>query len=289
MRFNKNLLLLSLMAVAVSGNYCKPASDIQPTTKGFAPINGIQMYYEVYGVKGDIPLLLLHGGASTIPSTFGKAIPLLAKTHRLIALEEQAHGRTSDRNTPLRFTTSSDDAAALLNYLKIAKADVFGFSNGASIALELAIRHPAKVRKLIFASSLTKKSGAPPELWNFIAQGGFEQMPQALKDAFLKVNPNPAKLKNLYEKTRERMVNFHDTPDAAVKGIKAETLILTGDHDVATLEHVLELTRLIQGARLMVLPYGHGDYIGEVSATLSAALVPEFTLGLVEEFLAQQP
>jgi len=288
MQTKKLFLLLSITIVVASGSRCKPASDIQPTAKGFAPVNGIQMYYEVYGAKWDIPLLLLHGGASTIQSTFGKAIPILVKTHRLIAIEEQAHGRTSDRNTPLRFDTSADDAAVLLNYLKIDKVDVFGFSNGASVALELAIRHPEKVRKLVFASSLTKKSGAPPQLWNFIAKGDFSQMPQTLKDAFLKFNPDQAKLKNLYNKTRERMVNFKDIPDADVQAVKAETLIVTGDRDVATLEHALWLSRTFPNARLLVVPFGHGDYIGEASSTQQKSHVPEFTTGLVDDFLARK-
>lgn len=257
----------------------------QRESKGYAFVNGIRMYYETYGAKKDFPLLLIHGGASTIESTFGKIIPLLAKEHYLIAIEEQAHGRTADRNAPLQFAASARDANALLEYLQIDKADVFGFSNGASIAMHMAILHPEKVRKLIFASSLTKRSGAPVQLWDFIAKSDFSQMPESLKHAFLKVTNDPEKLKNLHAKTRERMVNFTDISDKDVKSIQAETLILTGDRDVASLNHILELLRVVPKARLMVLPFGHGDYIGEASAPQADSRIPGFTVGLIEDFL----
>jgi pimeloyl-ACP methyl ester carboxylesterase len=259
--------------------------ELKPNVSGYAPINGIKMYYEIYGKEDGVPLVLLHGGGSTIESTFGKVIPILAKSHRLIAIEEQAHGRTSDRNQPLRFDTSAEDVAALLKYLEVEKADLFGFSNGASVAMYVAIQHPEKVRKLVYASSITKRSGAQPQLWDFIKKSDFSQMPQPLKDAFLKVNPDPAKLKVMHAKTRERMVNFEDISDKDVRSIKAETLILMGDRDVGRLEHAIELSRMIPKARLMVLPYSHGDYMGEASSTQKESNVPLFTMGLIEDFL----
>jgi pimeloyl-ACP methyl ester carboxylesterase len=274
-----------LFIAAAFTAHCSGTAMPKPRSTSFVPVNGIQMYYETYGEQRDIPLLLLHGGASTIESTFGRVIPILAKNHFLIAVEEQAHGRTGDRAQPLRFATSAQDVASLLEHLKIQKADVWGFSNGASIAMHLAIQHPGKVRKLVFASSLTKRSGAPPQLWDFIAKSDFSRMPQALKDAFLKVNPDQAKLKNLHAKTRERMMNFTDIPDEALKSINAETLILTADRDVAALEHTIELSRQIPKARLMVLPYGHGDYIGEASSTVNDSKVHWFTVGILEDFL----
>jgi pimeloyl-ACP methyl ester carboxylesterase len=152
---------------------------------GYSPANGIKMYYEIHGKTEGTPLVLLHGGGSTIEVTFGQVLPFFAQHRRVIALEEQGHGRTSDRNTPVRFETSADDVAGLLEYLKIAKADVFGFSNGASVALQVVIRHPQLVRKLVFASSMTKKAGAHPEFWDFMKRGTFSDMPQSLKDAFL--------------------------------------------------------------------------------------------------------
>lgn len=252
---------------------------------GYAPINGLQMYYEIHGPKEGVPLVLLHGGGSTIESTFGRLLPELAKSHRIIAIEEQGHGRTSDRKGPVRFETSADDVAALLKHLKVKNADLFGFSNGASVALQVAIRSPKLVRKLIFASSLTKRSGTNPEFWEWIKKGGFEIMPQPLKDDFLRVNPDPAKLRTMAEKDRQRMVDFTDVPDQDVKSVKAETLILSGDRDVPTLDHLVELTKLFPKSRLIVLPGGHGDYLGEVIAPKKSEMV-QVTAILINDFLS---
>jgi pimeloyl-ACP methyl ester carboxylesterase len=251
----------------------------------YAEVNGIRMYYETRGPDRGVPLVLLHGGGSTIDVTFGRILPFLARDRRVIALEEQAHGRTSDRNAPVSFATSADDVAALLDHLKLARADVFGFSNGASIGLQLAIRHPQSVRKLVFASSMTKRAGADPQLWAFMQSADISNMPQPLQDAFLKVNPDPAKLKTMHDKDAERMRNFTDVPDAELRAIRAPTLIIVGDRDIVKLEHAVELTRLIPDSRLIVLAGGHGDYLGEAIATQRATRAPELTAGLVEEFL----
>ena len=252
---------------------------------GYAAVNGIRMYYETYGPERGVPLVLLHGGGSTIDVTWGGILPFLARDRRVIAVEEQAHGRTSDRNAPVRFETSADDVAVLLQHLKIEQADLFGFSNGASVALQVAIRHPQAVRKLVFASSLTKKDGAQPQLWQVIETADISNMPQPLKDAFLKVNPDPVKLKTMHDKDAERMRHFTDVPDADVRAIRAPTLILLGDHDIVKPEHALELTHLMSNARLMVLVGGHGDYLGEAIMTQRATRAPELTAGFVQEFL----
>src|SRR5262245_34915970 len=253
-----------------------------------APIRGISIYYEIHGRADGVPLVLLHGGGSTIDSTWGRVLPLFAAHRRVIALEEQAHGRTSDRDAPVTFESSADDVAALLQFLKVGKADLMGFSNGASVALEVAIRHPELVRKLVFASSMTKRSGAQPQFWDFIGKARFEDMPQALKDAFLRVNPDPAKLRNMHDKDLARMRSFQDVPDAEVAAIRAPTLIMLGDHDVVRPEHAFELTKLIPGSRLLILPGGHGDYIGEVDAAPEGSPWPALTAGLVEAFLDNQ-
>lgn len=251
----------------------------------YADVNGLRMYYETHGEQRGVPLVLLHGGGSTIDVTWGRILPFLAQGRRVIAIEEQGHGRTSDRPAPVRFESSADDVAALLRALKLERADLFGFSNGASVALQVAIRHPALVRKLVFASSFTKKAGAPPQFWDFMAKADFSRMPQPLKDAFLAVNPDPAKLRTMQDKDRERMLRFEDVPDDDVKSVRAPTLILAGDRDVVTPEHALELSRLVPGARLLILPGGHGDYLGEQVMSLGSSRAPELTAGFVGEFL----
>src|SRR5687768_17877901 len=125
------------------------------------------MYYEIHGRGEGPPLVLLHGGGSTAEVTWGRVLPFLARHRRVIAVDEQGHGRTTDRDGPIRFDTSADDVATVLGALKIPRADVMGFSNGASVALRLAIRHPTLVRRLVFASSITKKSGASPQFWAY--------------------------------------------------------------------------------------------------------------------------
>jgi pimeloyl-ACP methyl ester carboxylesterase len=206
-------------------DYMWSSKESKPVESGYAPVNGIKMYYEVHGKGEGAPLILLHGGGSTIDVTFSKVLPIFAQHRKVIALEEQGHGRTSDRNQPVRFETSADDVAALLAHLNIEKGDLFGFSNGASVALQVAIRHPQCARKLIFASSMTKKDGAHPQFWSFMKQANFSNMPQPLKDAFLKVNPDTQKLRTMHDKDADRMLNFKDVSDREVRSIRSRSFL----------------------------------------------------------------
>ena len=158
---------------------------------------------------------------------------------------------TTDRDAAVAFESSADDVAALLRHLNIAQADLFGFSNGASVALQVAIRHPQLVRNLVFASSFTKREGAQPQLWEYMKQADFSNMPQPLKDAFLRVNPDAEQLRTMHDKDAARMRNFQDEPDDSVRSVRARTLIVIGDQDIVRIEHAIELTRLIPGARLL--------------------------------------
>jgi pimeloyl-ACP methyl ester carboxylesterase len=240
------------------------------------------MYYEVYG--DGKPLVLIHGGGSTIQTSFGKIIPGLSKTRKIIAVELQAHGRTGDRNTPISFEQDADDVAALLKNLNISKADVLGFSNGANTTMQLAIRNPQMVNKIIVASGFYKRNGMQPGFWDFMKKGTINDMPQTLKDEFLKVTPDTAKLRNLFVKCSQRMLNFKDWNDDVLKSISAPTLILAGDADVATPEHYVQMFRLIPHAQLMILPGGHGKFMGEISFSNTARNVEAF-VPLVEAFL----
>jgi pimeloyl-ACP methyl ester carboxylesterase len=145
--------------------------------RGYAPVNGLKMYYELHGVDGgkNPPLVLLHGGGSTIDTTFGKVLPSLAKSRQVVAFEQQGHGRTGDMaDRPFSFEQSADDTVALMDHLKIEKADLFGFSNGGNIALQIAIRHPNRVRKLVVASAMFKRDGLYPEVWEFMKRSTLE-------------------------------------------------------------------------------------------------------------------
>ncbi|MEZ4678792.1 MAG: alpha/beta fold hydrolase [Caldilineaceae bacterium] len=217
----------------------------QARQSGHAPVNGLHMYYEVHGPETGIPLVLIHGGGSTIESTFGKILPIFAASRPVIALEEQAHGRTSDREGPETFEGSADDVAALLKFLAVEEADILGFSAGAVIALQVAIRHPQQIRKLIFASSMIRRAGLPAQFWEFMKGADISNMPQPLKDAFLRVNPDEAQLKVMHDKDAARMNKFADIPDALVTSMQAPTLIVLGDQDIVNPEHALEMAQLL--------------------------------------------
>lgn len=259
-----------------------------PSTN-YADINGISMYYEQYGSSTHIPLVLLHGGASTIQTSFGRVIDQLSKTRKVIAVELQAHGRTSDREGPISFIQDAEDVATLLRFLNVAKADFFGFSNGGNTAIQIAIRHPQLCHKIIAGSALLKRNGTFPQFWEFIKQGTFEQMPQAYKDAFLAVTPDHAKLMNMYLKCAQRIQNLQDIPDENLQAIACPVLLINGDRDVATSDHIVAMSKTIPNCRIAIIPGGHGEYIGEIT-TLQPNFKPEHLItGVLMKFLDSEP
>jgi len=259
----------------------------KPIASGLAPVNGINMYYEIHG-KGDIPLVLIHGGGSTIESTFGTILPILAKQHKIIAVELQAHGRTSDRNAPESFEQDADDVAALLKYLKVDKANFFGFSNGGTTSLQIGIRHPQIVNKLVVVSASSKRDGMVPGFFEMMERATLDNMPAPLKEAYLKVTPNKNNLIVMFTKDRDRMRGFKDIPDDALESIKAPALLLAGDKDVVVPGHLVQMTKLIPNSRLAILPGDHGSFIGEVCAVQRGSKMPEMTVNMVNEFLSDR-
>src|SRR5260370_879927 len=134
-----------------------------PVESGYVPVNGLAMYYEIHG-SGQ-PLVLLHGNLSTIGTSFGKVLPRLSSTRRMIAVEQQGHGHTADLDRPFSLEQWAEDTTALLHHLGIGQADFFGYSSGGAIALEIALRSPALVRKLVFAGGTSyRRDGFYPEL-----------------------------------------------------------------------------------------------------------------------------
>lgn len=250
---------------------------------GYSEVNGLKMYYEIYG-HGK-PLVLIHGGGSTIQSTFEKAIPLFAKNRQVIAIELQAHGRTNDRNTDLSFEQDADDIATLFKNLKIDKADILGFSNGGTTTIHLAIRHPKIVDKIILASALSKRNGVPEALWEFLKQASLDNMPKQLKEAYRKVSSAPNGLQVMFSKDAKRMMYFKDIPDEKLTSIKAPTLIIIGDKDIITPEHAIEMHRLIANSELAIIPGEHGEYIGEVTTLKPDCNASEFVVPMMECFL----
>jgi len=214
------------------------------------------LYYEIHGDPDatGAPLILLHGGGSTIETSFGKILPRFPKNRRIIAVEQQGHGHTADVDRPFSFTQSADDTAALLRFLKIDQADVMGYSNGGHIALEIALRHPALVRKLIVESAMVSRDGSDPAFWEMFKTARLEEMPAELQDAYRRTSPHPEKLRSHFDKSVKRMLDFKGwTPDQ-LKAIQAPTLILAGDHDIVRPEHLVQMSRMIPNSQLAVLP-----------------------------------
>ena len=257
----------------------------QDNPGNFAAVNGLKMYYEVHGSGS--PLVLLHGGGSTIESTFGRILPELARAHQVIALELQAHGHTLDIDRPLSFEQDADDVAALLKQLKTEKADIMGFSNGGTTALQIAIRHPELVNRLVLLAAAFKRSGMQLGFFDGFQNASLEKsMPQPLKDAYLRANPDPKGLQRMFDRDVARMAAFKDISDAQVKAIQAPALVINGDADVVRPEHAFELSRTLPRAKLAVLPGGHGEYIGEVCSTNENSKIPVLVTAMIEEFLS---
>jgi pimeloyl-ACP methyl ester carboxylesterase len=249
----------------------------------YANVNGLKIYYEIHG-EGK-PLVLIHGGGSTIETTFGRVLPIFAKKYKVIAVEMQAHGHTSDRNAPETFQQDADDVATLIEQLDISKASFLGFSNGGSTAMQIAIRHPEVVDKLVIASGAYQREGFIPGFFEGMQHASIENMPQPLKDAFLKINPDTIALRNMHDKDRDRMIGFKDWSDDDLLAINAPALIINADKDVVLPEHAIKMSRLIHNAELMILPGTHGAYLGEICTAVPYSKLPEMTVEMIEEFL----
>lgn len=278
-RMNCNLLMIFLLMMTLM------QSDAQPPRGQYAAVNGLNLYYEQHG--NGRPLVLLHGGGSTLESTFGRILPHLAEKHHVIAVELQAHGHTKDIDRPLSFEQDADDIAALLNQLHIEKADIMGFSNGGTTALQIAIRHPQLVNKLVLASAIYKRDGMQPGFFDGFKNVSLATMPKPLQEAYLKANPDPKGLQAMFDRDVARMANFKDINEAEIKGIQAPALVVNGDTEVVRAEHALELSRALPHAKLAILPGGHGDYIGEICAPNKDSKVPALVLAMIEEFLKE--
>jgi len=250
-------------------------------------VNGMQMYYEVSGPATGTPLVVLHGAYMNIP-TMGAIIPKLAKTHRVYVPELQGHGRTTDIDRPITYQNLADDVAAFMDAVGLKQADVFGYSMGAATGLQLAIRHPDKVNKLVSASGGYDARGWQPAFTAFIPQMTVEMMldmPFAADYKKLAANPDgfPALVAKLIALEKEPMAW-----EADVRALKTPVLIITGDADVATLEHSVAMFRLLGGggmgdmgqplpaSRLAVLP-----------ATAHTAVItqPDLLIAFIEPFL----
>ena len=262
---------------------------MKPVTSGYADVNGIKLYHEIYGA-GE-PLVLIHGGLTTIGEMQGWVQPL-AKTWQVIAVEMQGHGRTADTDRPMSFTTMGDDIAALLDHLKIPKADFVGHSFGGASAIRAAIQHPEKVRRLVVISSPYARSGWYPEAQRGMSQVGAamaENMMQTPTGKFSKEWPEPQRFPQFLDKMGKLMSEGYDWSTDITK-LPMPALLVFADNDSVSQKHVAEFFALLGGgvkepgwlntqlskSRLAVVPgYSHYNFI-------TSAEVPQ----LVGKFLA---
>ena len=286
------VLLASIaLSCANSNNEQKSTKDDQTqvpgpdSTSGYAPINGIKMYYEIHG-DGN-PLVLIHGGGSTIQTSFGTILPILAKHHQVIAVELQAHGHTSDRDSAETFEQDANDVVALLAFLKINKADFLGFSNGGHTTMQIGISHPQMVNKLVIVSAFYKRDGAMTGFFEEMQNANLGNMPAPLKEAYLKINNDSSGLQRMFDKDRSRMLHFTDWKDQDLASIKSPALIIAADKDVVTTEHAVKMSQVIPNAELMIVPGTHGSFIGEICTAVKGSKMPESTVAAIEEFLSR--
>lgn len=253
-------------------------------SKGYAPVNGLQLYYEVYG-QGD-PVVLLHGSYMTIGLNWSEVIPELSKTRKVIAVEMQGHGHTADINRPYSYESMASDVAGVLNYLKIGKADIIGYSLGGTVALQFGIRHPELTDKVVVISSVYKYTGwsqAVRDALKSFSPEFFDATP--LKTEYDKVAPDPSKWKAFVVKLMKFDEQDFDLGAANIKAMKAPVLLINGDNDGIDLNHTAEMYRLLGGSvfadmgempksRLAVIPgKSHVTLMMDTAAVLGA-IVP---------------
>jgi pimeloyl-ACP methyl ester carboxylesterase len=231
-------------------NASQHTSDAPHTDGKYAPVNGLNLYYEIHG-EGP-PLVLLHGGLGTVATHWGEVLPSLVHTHQVIGVELQAHGHTADIDRPLRYELMADDVAALIAHLGLASADIVGFSLGGGVALQVAIRHPNLVRKAVIISAPCKRDGWYPEVLAGQATLNAEVAQQLIVSppyqAYASVAPQPENWSTLVIKTGEVLRQDYDWSDD-VATLTTPVLIAIGDADSVRTAHAVEMFGLLGGGK----------------------------------------
>jgi pimeloyl-ACP methyl ester carboxylesterase len=257
-----------------------------PGASGYVSVNGLEMYYEIHGA-GE-PLVLLHGAFSAIGTSFGELLPSLASTRRVIAFEMQAHGRTADIDRPLSLAQMADDTVAALRQLGIEEADIFGYSMGAGVAVQVAIRHPEVVRKLVLASVTYNRGGLHPGLMEGLDTMRPEDMVGSpWHEEYTRIAPNPEDFATLFAKKTQMDREIQDLPAEAIEAIKAPTLLIIGDSDIVRPEHAVEMFRLLGGGVAGDLAGLPNAQLAILPGTTHVTLVhrAEWLVSMIGEFL----
>ena len=233
---------------------------------GYAPVGDLQMYYEVHG--DGPPLVLLHG-AYMVADDFGPLLAGLAEDRQVVVPEMQGHGRTADVDRPITYEQMADDVAGLIAHLGLEQPDVVGYSMGAGITLQLGIRHPGAARRLVAASASYSSAGIQPEAWAMFPSISPEMFAGGpMEETYKRLAPDPDGFPGLVAKLKTLdTVEFAWSEDA-IRAIPSPMLLIAGDSDVVTLEHMVELYRLRGGG-------GMGDLSGLPASQL--AILPGTT------------
>jgi pimeloyl-ACP methyl ester carboxylesterase len=273
---------MAVMGLVAMGGTAWAAESSSPPSKpegprasrsGYLPINGLKLYYEVYGELGKsktAPLLLMPGSFQSTDSMKPWVAAFAAK-RSVIVYDQQGHGRTADTSRKMSYEQFGDDAAALLRALKVERADVMGYSQGGGVALQLAVRHPTLVNKVVSVSAAYRKDGWYPAVAK--AHEGLNAKAFAgspVEEAFKKHTPDPKAFEAYIEKMKVLNINYPNITDAQMRAISAKTMVIVGDADAVRLEHAVAMFKLrgggdeeapatgmltkVPAARLVILP-----------------------------------
>ncbi len=278
--------LLRALGAAVILAAGTPVSAQDAPQGAYAEVNGMQMYYEVSG--DGPPMVVLHGAYMHIPG-MGDIIPQLAEMHQVYALEFQGHGRTTDIDRPITYENLADDVAAFMDAVGLEEADAFGYSMGAGAGLQLAIRHPDRVNQLVAISAAFHSDGMNPTFREFIPQMNVEMfLDMPFAEEYRQLAPDPDGFPALVEKLialEHEPMEWRDE----VAALEVPMLIITGDADVVTLEHSVEMFRLLGGGAMgdMGAPLAPSR-LAVLPATSHTALIaqPDLLMAFIRPFLA---
>jgi pimeloyl-ACP methyl ester carboxylesterase len=213
----------------------------------YADVNGVNLYYETHG--SGRPLVLLHGGLGS-SEMFGPIIPQLSERHQVVAVDLQGHGRTADIDRPIDTRLMADDIAALIDYLKLDKPDLVGYSLGGGVAFHTAVKYPQKVRRLVAAAANVRRDAIPPEMLaqqSQVTAAAAEFMKDTpMYQLYQRVAPRPQDFPKLLDKIGQSMAKDFDYSEE-VRGLQVPTLIVCADADMAPPSHYVEVFKLLDG------------------------------------------
>ncbi|HEY4220779.1 MAG TPA: alpha/beta hydrolase [Myxococcota bacterium] len=247
-----------------------------PTTGYATTQSGARIYFESHAsdAPGQTPLVLLHGSFGG-NDTWSAWLPGLTKTRPVIAVELRGHAHSDDVDGPLSYEAMADDVAAVLAHLQVARADVLGYSLGATVAAGVALRHPEQVRKLVMVSGVFDARGYEPQTRAAIGGLPAEFAPPPLVDAYQKAAPDKSRWPSLVAKIKALITGADGFSDRDIQALAAPLLLIMGDRDGFRIERALEVSRMVKRGQLAVIP-GADHFFVFTRADLVASLATTF-------------